>query len=68
MLTYKKNLCHLMFCNRYDHLTTKTLMGFQWASTFCEGVDWVFKIDDDMFVNPYYIENVLSKLKVEHVV
>ena len=59
------------FLDSYMNLTAKTLMGFQWASLFCGGVDWVFKIDDDMFLNVFYLGSLLDefqlrKAKVDH--
>ena len=45
------------FKDSYGNLTYKTIMGFKWAVTRCKDVRFVFKIDDDMYLN---IPNVLK--------
>ncbi|KAG8299008.1 hypothetical protein J6590_002977 [Homalodisca vitripennis] len=35
----------------YDNLTLKVLSMLEWADRFCPLVDYVFKVDDDIFVN-----------------
>lgn len=39
------------FHDAYSNLTYKTLMGLQWALTFCNQTKFVMKTDDDMYVN-----------------
>ncbi|XP_060597338.1 beta-1,3-galactosyltransferase 1-like isoform X2 [Ruditapes philippinarum] len=47
------------FIDTYMNLTYKTLMGFKWATDFCQTAVYVMKTDDDMFVN---IPNLLKML------
>lgn len=39
------------FVDSFRNLTLKTVMAFKWASTMCSQAQFVFKADDDMFVN-----------------
>ena len=39
------------FHDAYSNLTYKTLIGLQWALTFCNQTKFVMKTDDDMYVN-----------------
>ncbi|XP_060597816.1 beta-1,3-galactosyltransferase 1-like [Ruditapes philippinarum] len=47
------------FIDTYMNLTYKTIMGFKWATYFCQTALYVMKTDDDMFVN---ISNLLKML------
>ncbi|KAL3857930.1 hypothetical protein ACJMK2_012555 [Sinanodonta woodiana] len=48
------------FIDDYHNLTHKGVMGFKWISENCKNVKYVIKIDDDVFVNIFYlIETVL---------
>ncbi|XP_060597817.1 beta-1,3-galactosyltransferase 1-like [Ruditapes philippinarum] len=47
------------FIDTYMNLTYKTIMGFKWATVFCQTALYVMKTDDDMFVN---ISNLLKML------
>lgn len=42
----------------YLNLTYKTLMGFKWALTHCNKTRFVFKTDDDMYVNVPMLVNI----------
>ena len=48
------------FRESYNNLTLKTIMGLKWASTFCSNAQFVFKVDEDNFVN---VDNLLRYLK-----
>lgn len=39
------------FLDTYNNLTLKVLMGFEWASKECKRSRYVFKVDDDVYVN-----------------
>ncbi|XP_046348535.2 beta-1,3-galactosyltransferase 5-like [Haliotis rufescens] len=39
------------FRDSYTNLTYKTIMGFQWATLYCQNAKFVFKTDDDMWIN-----------------
>ena len=47
------------FIDSYYNLTTKTIMGFRWASTYCSNAKYTLKVDDDVVVN---IDNLLAYL------
>ncbi|XP_048350475.1 beta-1,3-galactosyltransferase 5-like isoform X2 [Sphaerodactylus townsendi] len=49
------------FLDTYYNLTLKTLMGFEWIHKFCPQSSFVMKTDCDMFVNTYYLVELLSK-------
>ena len=38
------------FLEDYWNLTYKTMFGITWANFFCQGADFIFKIDDDVLV------------------
>ena len=48
------------FIDSYGNLTLKTMMGLKWASRYCWRAKFVYKVDDDMFVN---VENLLKYLQ-----
>ncbi|CAL8072289.1 unnamed protein product [Orchesella dallaii] len=39
------------FIDSYKNLTYKHLMGYKWVLNFCQNAEFVFKIDDDMFID-----------------
>ena len=39
------------FSDTYRNLTLKTIMAFTWIKHNCKDVNWVFKTDDDVYVN-----------------
>ncbi|XP_060556266.1 uncharacterized protein LOC132716939 [Ruditapes philippinarum] len=48
------------FVDTYMNLTYKTIMGFKWVVTHCPTAQYVFKTDDDMFIN---IPNLMKFLE-----
>lgn len=46
----------------FFNLFLKEVFFFRWVSIFCLNVEFVFKGDDDVFVNIYYILNYLNSL------
>lgn len=49
------------FIDTYYNLTLKTMMGIEWAHKFCPQSSFVMKTDSDMFVNTYYLTELLLK-------
>lgn len=45
------------FVDTYGNLTYKTIMGFKWATSYCNVTKAVMKTDDDMYVN---VPNLLN--------
>ncbi|XP_078416684.1 beta-1,3-galactosyltransferase 5-like [Cetorhinus maximus] len=54
------------FIDTYYNLTLKVLMGIQWVHKFCPSVSFVMKTDSDMFVNTYYLTELLSEKNQTH--
>ncbi|CAC5418726.1 B3GALT1 [Mytilus coruscus] len=48
------------FKDAYHNLTLKTVMGLQWTVKFCNNAKFIFKTDDDMYVN---IPRLVSLIK-----
>ncbi|XP_074069759.1 beta-1,3-galactosyltransferase 5-like [Macrotis lagotis] len=49
------------FLDGYFNLTLKTMMGIEWVHYFCPQSDFVMKTDSDMFINVYYLTDLLIK-------
>ncbi|KAM9695774.1 beta-1,3-galactosyltransferase 5-like [Trichechus inunguis] len=49
------------FVDVYFNLTLKTMMGIEWVHRFCPQAAFVMKTDSDMFVNIYYLTELLLK-------
>uniref|UniRef100_A0A8C0LIU2 Hexosyltransferase n=1 Tax=Canis lupus dingo TaxID=286419 RepID=A0A8C0LIU2_CANLU len=49
------------FVDAYFNLTLKTMMGIEWIHRFCPQATFVMKTDSDMFVNVYYLTELLLK-------
>lgn len=49
------------FVDVYFNLTLKTMMGIEWIHHFCPQAAFVMKTDSDMFVNVYYLTELLLK-------
>ncbi|XP_062604138.1 beta-1,3-galactosyltransferase 1-like [Saccostrea cucullata] len=43
------------FVDSYHNLTHKGVLTYRWLSEFCSNVEMVVKVDDDMFVNLFYL-------------
>ncbi|XP_042312748.1 beta-1,3-galactosyltransferase 5-like [Sceloporus undulatus] len=56
-----KDIIQKDFMDTYHNLTLKTLMGLEWIHKFCPQSTFVMKTDSDMFVNPYYLTELLLK-------
>ena len=51
------------FHDTYLNLTLKTTFLLKWVSASCPGAKFVFKVDDDVYVNP---ERMWSTLESSH--
>ncbi|XP_037000511.2 beta-1,3-galactosyltransferase 5 [Artibeus jamaicensis] len=49
------------FVDVYFNLTLKTMMGIEWIHHFCPQAAFVMKTDSDMFINVYYLTELLLK-------
>ncbi|XP_076975155.1 beta-1,3-galactosyltransferase 5-like [Tamandua tetradactyla] len=49
------------FVDAYVNLTLKTMMGIEWVHHFCPEASFVMKTDSDMFINIYYLTELLLK-------
>ncbi|XP_076975048.1 beta-1,3-galactosyltransferase 5-like isoform X2 [Tamandua tetradactyla] len=49
------------FVDTYVNLTLKTMMGIEWVHHFCPEASFVMKTDSDMFINIYYLTELLLK-------
>nr|XP_060623102.1 beta-1,3-galactosyltransferase 5-like [Anolis sagrei ordinatus] len=56
-----KDIIQKDFMDTYYNLTLKTLMGLEWIHKFCPQSTFVMKTDCDMFVNTYYLTELLLK-------
>ncbi|XP_016847452.2 beta-1,3-galactosyltransferase 5-like [Anolis carolinensis] len=56
-----KDIIQKDFMDTYSNLTLKTLMGLEWIHKFCPQSAFVMKTDCDMFVNTYYLTELLLK-------
>ncbi|CAM5079118.1 unnamed protein product [Eretmochelys imbricata] len=49
------------FIDAYYNLTLKTMMGIEWVHKFCHQSRFVMKTDTDMFVNIFYLTELLLR-------
>ncbi|XP_029434891.1 beta-1,3-galactosyltransferase 5-like [Rhinatrema bivittatum] len=56
-----KDIIQKNFTDSYYNLTLKTLMGIEWVHHFCPQSSFVMKTDSDMFVNTFYLTELLIK-------
>lgn len=49
------------FSDSYHNLTFKTLMGMEWVTHFCPQTSYIMKTDTDMFVNIFYLVELLLR-------
>nr|XP_056714656.1 beta-1,3-galactosyltransferase 5-like [Euleptes europaea] len=56
-----KDIIQKDFIDTYYNLTLKTMMGIEWVYRFCPQSSFVMKTDSDMFINPYYLTELLLK-------
>ncbi|KAM5180199.1 beta-1,3-galactosyltransferase 5-like [Mantella aurantiaca] len=58
--TYK-DIIQKDFKDTYYNLTLKTLMGLEWITHYCPQTRYVMKTDTDMFVNTFYLVELLLR-------
>lgn len=51
------------FLDSYKNLTLKTISMLEWTHTYCPKTEYIFKVDDDMFINIPNLLLYVSKLK-----
>ncbi|KAM3935940.1 beta-1,3-galactosyltransferase 5 isoform 1-T2 [Leptodactylus fuscus] len=49
------------FIDTYYNLTIKTIMGLEWITHHCPQASYVMKTDSDMFINTFYLVDLLLK-------
>ncbi|XP_044143404.1 beta-1,3-galactosyltransferase 5 [Bufo gargarizans] len=49
------------FIDTYYNLTIKTLTGIDWISNYCPQASYIMKTDSDMFVNIFYLVELLLR-------
>ncbi|XP_037380382.1 beta-1,3-galactosyltransferase 5-like [Talpa occidentalis] len=49
------------FVDVYVNLTLKTMMGMEWVHRYCPQAAFVMKTDSDMFINVYYLTELLLR-------
>ncbi|NXI94095.1 B3GT5 galactosyltransferase, partial [Psophia crepitans] len=58
-----KDIIQKNFTDTYYNLTLKTMMGIEWIHRFCYQSSFVMKTDTDVFVNVFYLTELLLRKK-----
>ncbi|XP_064381289.1 beta-1,3-galactosyltransferase 5 [Dromaius novaehollandiae] len=58
-----KDVIQKNFTDTYYNLTLKTMMGIEWIHKFCYQSSFVMKTDTDVFVNVFYLTELLLRKK-----
>ncbi|XP_076210332.1 beta-1,3-galactosyltransferase 5 [Aptenodytes patagonicus] len=58
-----KDIIQKDFIDTYYNLTLKTMMGIEWIHKFCYQSSFVMKTDTDVFVNVFYLTELLLRKK-----
>ncbi|XP_009871353.1 PREDICTED: beta-1,3-galactosyltransferase 5 [Apaloderma vittatum] len=58
-----KDIIQKNFTDTYYNLTLKTMMGIEWIHKFCYQSSFVMKTDTDVFVNIFYLTELLLRKK-----
>ena len=56
-----QDIVHGDFLDTYENLTRKSLMGLKWVTTYCSEAEYIFKVDDDVFVHIPRLVELLKK-------
>ncbi|XP_074955822.1 beta-1,3-galactosyltransferase 5 [Phalacrocorax aristotelis] len=56
-----KDIIQKNFTDTYYNLTLKTMMGIEWIHRFCYQSTFVMKTDSDVFVNVFYLTELLLR-------
>ncbi|KAG7280023.1 hypothetical protein CRUP_013570 [Coryphaenoides rupestris] len=55
------DIVQMDFVDSYHNLTIKTLMIMNWVATYCPHASYAMKVDADIFVNVYYLKELLLR-------
>ncbi|XP_052098686.1 beta-1,3-galactosyltransferase brn-like [Mytilus californianus] len=58
-----KDLIQEDFIDRYRNNTLKTIMGFNWAASYCRQAKFVLFVDDDYYVNIPNLINLIENIR-----
>ncbi|KAM9390202.1 beta-1,3-galactosyltransferase 5 [Phaethornis superciliosus] len=58
-----KDIIQKNFTDTYYNLTLKTMMGIEWIHRFCYQSSFIMKTDTDVFVNVFYLTELLLRKK-----
>lgn len=61
-----KNFIHGDFLDTYENLTYKHVMGLKYVFYHCPNIDYVVKVDDDIFVNIHVMKSFFKMLKQQY--
>lgn len=54
------DIVQMNFVDSYQNLTIKTMMMMKWLATYCPGASYAMKVDADIFVNVFYLVDLLK--------
>lgn len=54
------DIIQMNFQDSYQNLTIKTMMMMNWLATYCPSASYAMKVDADIFVNVFYLVNLLK--------
>lgn len=54
------DIVQMNFQDSYQNLTIKTMMMMNWLATYCPNASYAMKVDADIFVNTFYLVNILK--------
>lgn len=55
------DIIQMNFRDSYQNLTIKTMMIMNWLATHCPGASYAMKVDSDIFVNTFYLVDMLKR-------
>ncbi len=62
---FHKDLIQIDFIDSYHKLTSKIILSFKWISNYCYNSKFILRINDDVFVNTFYLLDYLNALNYE---
>lgn len=60
-----KNFIQGDFLDTYHNLTYKHVMGLKYVFYHCPNIEYIIKVDDDIFVNTHVLDNFFKMLKTK---
>ena len=57
-----EDIVQQFFIDSYYNNTIKLLMGFQWATEYCAGAQFLVFLDDDYYVSPHNLVRLISQI------